>query len=190
MTLVDLFNSFHDACRKVTLTSDARSLFLAFMQHWNQQRRPQALDISLTALRTTAGLNEDSYRRAAICLSNLKFWRMKRKAHDKQGRFIYIGDFFLDQKTDRREIDADPAFSAPPPTPPSERQENPALNGGFSATEIKTEPSAREQEKPRSGFSVNFFRGRDYRTLPKEAIIWLQNEASPEEYDKIICSLA
>ena len=98
MTLIELFNKFHDACRRINLTSDARSLFLAYMQHWNAQRRPQAVDISLQALRETAKLDDESYRRAAICLSNLKLWRMKRKAHAKDGRVIYIGEFFFSRK--------------------------------------------------------------------------------------------
>lgn len=188
MTLVDLFNSFHDACRRINLTSDARSLFLAFMQHWNQQRRPQATDITVQALRETARLDDESYRRAAICLSNLKLWKMKRKAHAKNGRFIYIGEFFLGENQDRRETAAEPAILASPPTPPSERELKPP-----SAVEVppetKTEHCAHTQEKPQGGFSVEYFRGKNYHTLTRSEIDWIQNKTTPEEYDIIVRDL-
>lgn len=193
MTLVDLFNSFHDATRRCNLTSDARSLFLAFMQHWNAQRRPQAVDISVGALRETAKLDEESYRRAAICLSNLKFWRMKRKAHAKDGRLIAIGEFFLKQNSDRREIDAKPAFSASPPTPPSERELKPP-----SAVEVPPEEEtkqstarAHEENPPEGGFSVDWFRGKTFNDVYKnpKATQWLQIKSTGDEYNAIFAEL-
>lgn len=189
MTLVDLFNSFHDACRRITLTSDARSLFLAFMQHWNAQRRPQALDITVEALRETARLDEESYRRAAICLSNLKLWRMKRKAHAKNGRFIYIGEFFLGQNPDRRETVAEPAILDSPPTPPSVEEEISPKEISSSETEPE-QSTAREQtqEKPPvkdGGFSIEYFRDRRYSTLTQAELNWINSQ--PEiDYNKII----
>lgn len=179
MTLIELFNQFNDACRKVTLTSDARSLFLAFMQHWNEQRRPQALDISLAALRKTASLDEDAYRRAAICLSNLKFWQMKRKAHDKQGRLIRIGEFFLSHSADCRENVAEPAFSASPPTPPSEQEEI-LPQATISSPETKTKQTAHEtQEKSaEANFPINrdWFRDKTFAQVyaNPDAMFFLQ----------------
>ena len=192
MTLIELFNSFHDACRRINLTSDARSLFLAFMQHWNAQRRPQAVDISLQALRETAKLDDESYRRAAICLSNLKLWRMKRKAHNKDGRIIYIGEFFLGENMDRREVVAESAISASPPTPPSVGEEISPKE--ISSSETKTEQSTahkRTQEKPpvEGGFSAEMFRGRQYETLTQAELNWINRQ--PEQiYDQIIGMLA
>lgn len=214
ITLIDLFNKFHDACRRVQLTSDARSLFLAFLQHWNQQRRPQALDITVQALRDTASLDEESYRRAAISLSNLKFWRMKRKAHNKDGRFIYIGDFFLDENLDRREV----AAKSPPPyttsvpsatvekapiqglstpdkkTDQSAREaeaEKPAENGGFSSTQI-TEQKLETIEDFTAMFMqmspdqvVDYFVSRNYH-VPQKAAVWLQNFAPPQIYLAVV----
>lgn len=185
MTLIELFNSFHDACRRVNLTSDARSLFLAYMQHWNAQRRPQAVDISLQALRETAKLDDESYRRAAICLSNLKFWRLKRKAHDKGGRFIYLGDFFLGDKNDRRENVAGPAISASPPTPPSDQEEIPP-KAAISSPEIETEQNRAREKAAEGVFSVDYFRDKRYSDIPQAAIFWLQEQASPTEYDAVI----
>lgn len=188
MTLVDLFNSFHDACRRINLTSDARSLFLAFMQHWNAQRRPQAVDISVQTLRETARLDDESYRRAAICLSNLKLWKMKRKAHAKNGRFIYIGEFFLGQNSDRRETVAEPAILASPPTPPSERELKPP-----SAVEVppetKTETShvSTQEKSPLGDFSepkvtenmsdINWWVGKSWKEIyaDKKALFFFQN---------------
>ena len=193
MTLIELFNRFDDASKRVNLTSDARSLFLAFMQHWNAQRRPQAVDISLPALRQTAKLDDEQYRCAAICLSNLKFWRMKRKAHDKQGRIIYIGEFFLAENMDRREAVAESAISASPPAPPSEQEEKPP-SAGFSSPETKTEQSTAHepaQEKPPStgGFSAEQFRGRQYETLTQAELNWI-NKQPEKVYDQIIGLLA
>lgn len=195
MTLIELFNKFHDACRRINLTSDARSLFLAYMQHWNAQRRPQAVDISLQALRETAKLDDESYRRAAICLSNLKLWRMKRKAHAKDGRFIYIGEFFLDENLNRREVVAESAISASPPTPPSGKEE--IFPEKISSSETKTEQStARELAQEKSpvvdgDFSVETFRDltfTDVELNPKLSL-WLQTRASGDEYNQIFTIL-
>lgn len=191
MTLIELFNRFDDASKRVNLTSDARSLFLAFMQHWNAQRRPQAVDISLPTLRQTARLDDEQYRCAAICLSNLKFWRMKRKAHDKQGRIIYIGEFFLGENADRREVAAEPAILASPPKPPSEQEEISPKE--ISSPETKTEQSgAHVDEKPPvkpGGFSVEYFRGRKYSTLTKDEVRFIQS-LKPEFYDEVIRIMA
>lgn len=191
MTLIELFNGFHDATRRINLTSDARSLFLAFMQHWNAQRRPQAVDISVHALRETAKLDDESYRRAAICLSNLKLWKMKRKAHAKDGRFIYIGEFFLGEKSDRRETVAEPAFLASPPTPPSEGRENPP-QADFSP-ETKTEAPRTQEKSPAGDFPVNaeWFRDKTFKDVyaNKKAFIYLQDCRDPREYDQIIATL-
>lgn len=191
MTLIELFNSFHDATRRVNLTSDARSLFLAFMQHWNAQRRPQAVDISVQALRETAKLDDESYRRAAICLSNLKLWKMKRKAHAKDGRFIYIGEFFLGENSDRRETVAEPAFLASPPTPPSEKRENPP-QADFSP-ETKTKSPRTQEKSPASDFSGNaeWFADKTFKDVyaNKKAFIYLQDCRNPTEYDQILATL-
>ena len=190
MTLVELFNSFHDATRRINLTSDARSLFLAFMQHWNAQRRPQAVDISVNALRETAKLDDESYRRAAICLSNLKLWKMKRKAHAKDGRFIYIGEFFLGEKSDRRETVAEPAFLASPPTPPSGRESPPSA---ADSPETKTESPRAQEKSPASDFSGNaeWFADKTFKDVyaNKKAFAYLQDCRNPTEYDQIIATL-
>lgn len=196
MTLIELFNQFNDACRKVTLTSDARSLFLAFMQHWNEQRRPQALDISLASLRKTACLDEESYRRAAICLSNLKFWQMKRKAHDKQGRLIRIGEFFLAHSGNCRETAAEPVFSASPPTPPSEPEENPP-QAAFSSPETKTNTSesreAQEISAPEGAkIPVNrdWFRDKTFNDVyNSKAAMEFLNHVHPRDYEEIFNEL-
>lgn len=190
MTLVELFNSFHDATRRINLTSDARSLFLAFMQHWNAQRRPQAVDISVQALRETAKLDEESYRRAAICLSNLKLWRMKRKAHAKDGRLIHIGEFFLGEKLDRRETVAEPAFLASPPAPPSGR-ESPLQ--AADSPETKTESPRTQEKSPASDFSGSseWFADKTFKDVyaNKKAFMYLQDCRNPTEYDSIIATL-
>lgn len=193
MTLIELFNQFNDACRKVTLTSDARSLFLAFMQHWNEQRRPQAIDISLASLRKTACLDEESYRRAAICLSNLKFWQMKRKAHDKQGRVIRIGEFFLAHSENCRENVADGANLASPPTPPSVQEEIPP-QAAISSPETKTKPLPREaQEKSaEANFPVDrdWFRDKTFADVYASAkAMEFLNHVHPKDYEEIFNTL-
>ena len=191
MTLIELFNGFHDATRRINLTSDARSLFLAFMQHWNAQRRPQAVDISVNALRETAKLDDESYRRAAICLSNLKLWKMKRKAHAKDGRFIYIGEFFLGENSDRRETVAEAVFSASPPTPPPESRKSPPSAADFPET--KTEAARAQEKSPASDFSGNaeWFADKTFKDVyaNKKAFLYLQDCRNPTEYDQILATL-
>lgn len=187
MTLIELFNAFNDASRRINLTSDARSLFLAFMQHWNEQRRPQAVNITVQALRKTASLNEDTYRRAAISLSNNKFWSMKRKAHYKDGRLIKIGEYFT-QNQDRRETAAKSAISGIPPCTPPVREEN-LPSADFVPAEEETEQTAcanDSENPPNGGFSVEYFRDRPYDQISTEAALWLQNKATPAEYEEII----
>lgn len=82
MTLVDPFNTFQKVSKRLKLSANARSLYIAILGEFNSAMFPETLNLSNAYLRDISGVNADSsFFSARNAITNCKLIRHKNQVY-------------------------------------------------------------------------------------------------------------